>query len=470
MDDRRSAPARPSGRGRHTDVVVVGAGHSGLAMSALLAGRGIDHVVLERGEAGHAWRTERWDSLRLLTPNWMCRLPGMAYDGDDPHGYMGAAQVAALVARYAAELHAPVHPCTTVRRVSARGNGYQVHTDQGDWHCRVVVLASGACRRAWIPPIADRVPASVQQCSVHAYRRPTDLAPGAVLVVGASASGLQLAQELRASGRRVLLACGEHVRMPRRYRGHDVQWWLLASGVLDQRIDQVDDPVRARALPSPQLSGGHPPATLDLNAVQRQGVELCGRLVGVAGTRAQFAGALAHVCALADLKMNRMLGGFDAWAADAGIDGELVPVERFAATQLPMRPRLQVQLGDEIRSIVWATGYRADFDWLDLPVFDRRGALRHDRGVVDAPGLYVLGLPFMRRRKSSFIHGAEDDARELLQHLLAHLDHRTGTEAHNAAASAAAQADHAVTARATGVRPGPSPMRAGALVDRWRWG
>lgn len=404
------------------DVVIVGGGHCGLATSHALTQRAVDHLVIERGEVGHAWRTERWDSLRLLTPNWMCRLPGQAYDGADPDGFMGATDVAAFLARYADRVRAPVLAHTTVQRVSPAESGYLVRTDRGDFRCRAVVLASGACSRPAVPKLADDVPDSVAQWTTRDYRRPAQLAPGGVLVVGASATGLQLALEIQRSGRPVLLASGEHVRMPRLYRGRDVQWWLLASGVLDQRIEAMDDPQRARRLPSPQLVGSDARETLDLNAVQRHGVEVCGRLAGVRGSRALFSGSLRNVCALADLKMNRMLDGFDAWAAAQGPDAEVGAPQRFEPTAVAATPRLGAELGSEIRSIVWATGYRPDFGWLDLPVFDRRGELRHDRGIVEAPGLYVLGLPFLRRRKSSFIHGAADDVGEIAAHLFDHLD------------------------------------------------
>lgn len=443
--DSPAAPD-PSSRGRRTpsprrtDVVVVGAGHSGLAMSAALGRRAIDHVVLERGVVAQAWRSERWDSLRLLTPNWMCRLPGLAYAGSDLDGYLHAPQLADFIAGYARQLRAPVRTHTSVLRVLPAGDGYRVVTDQGDWVCRALVIASGACRHACVPPVAAAVPAAIAQWTALSYRRPSDLDPGGVLVVGASATGVQLADEIGRSGRRVLLACGEHVRMPRLYRGRDVQWWLLASGVLDQRIEQADDPARARRLPSPQLVGSDGRETLDLNALRRRGVELCGRLAGVQGHRVLFSGSLRNVCALADLKMNRMLDGFDAWAAATGVDAEVGPVERYDDTVTQAPARLWAGLGDEVRSIVWATGYRPGHEWLGLPVFDRRGELRHDRGIVDAPGVYVLGLPFMRRRKSSFIHGAEDDVREIALHLGGHLDRvaRPTKPAHNAPAVEAA--------------------------------
>jgi putative flavoprotein involved in K+ transport len=403
------------------DVVVIGAGHSGLAMGHELGRRGIDHVLLERGEVAQSWRTQRWDSLRLLTPNWMTRLPGCRYQGDDPDGYMSAAEVAGFIASYADRLAAPLHTHTTVTAVVPDDGGYRVATDRGDWRCRVVVLASGAFGRPVVPRLAAAVPGGVEQMSAASYRNPAQLASGGVLVVGASATGVQLAQEIQRSGRPVTLAVGEHVRLPRVYRGRDIQWWMLASGVLDQRIEDADEPDRARRVPSPQLAGTPGRATLDLNALRAEGVELVGRLAGIRDGRAQFSGSLRNVCALADLKMDRLLGTLDAWAHRSGLDGMAPEAQRFAPTDVGASPRLGLAFGADVRTVIWATGYRPDHAWLQLPVFGHDGSLRHDRGVV-APGLYALGLPYLRRRKSSFIHGAEDDVRELAVHLAAHLE------------------------------------------------
>jgi putative flavoprotein involved in K+ transport len=404
------------------DVVVIGAGHSGLAMSHALSSRSIEHVVLERGEVANSWRTERWDSLRLLTPNWMSRLPGYRYEGDDPDGYMGVHEVVDFVEGYAATIAAPVVTGMAVTRVAAAADGYCVTTEHGEWRCRAVVLATGAFNVPVVPRVAEGLPAGVAQLTAQAYRNPGDIEEGGVLVVGASATGLQLAQEIHRSGRPVTLAVGEHVRMPRTYRGRDVQWWMLASGVLDQCIEDADDPTRARRVPSPQLVGTPERATLDLNVLREQGVGIVGRLAGVRDGRAQFSGSLRNICALADLKMNRLLALFDEWAARCGIDAETGPAERFAPTELDAVPLLGLNLGRDVRTVVWATGFRPDYTWLDVPVIDRRGLLRHDGGVVDAPGLYALGLPFLRRRKSSFIHGAEDDVRDLCAHLAQYLD------------------------------------------------
>lgn len=415
-----AGPAEHSPGGT-VDVVVIGAGHSGLAMSHLLGQAGIDHVVLERGEVASAWRTERWDSLRLLTPNWMTRLPGYAYRGDDPDGYMNAGEVADFISAYAAYTSAPVVTGTAVTGVAADRDGYRVSTTRGDWLCRAVVLASGAFSKPLVPRVAEDVPADVEQFTAQTYRNPEQLAAGGVLVVGGSATGLQLAQEIQQSGRLVTLAVGEHVRMPRVYRGRDIQWWMHVSGLLDQRIEDADDPRRARRVPSPQLVGTPERATLDLNGLRGQGVEIVGRLAGIRDGKAQFSGSLRNVCALADLKMNRLLAAIDEWVENNGLAATVGPAERYAATDVGASPRLGLVIANDVRTVVWATGFRPDYSWLNVPVFDRKGELKHDRGVVDAPGLYVLGLPFLRRRKSSFMHGAEDDVRELGAHLAAYL-------------------------------------------------
>ena len=242
-------------------------------------------------------------------------------------------------------------------------------------------------------------------------------------MVGASASGVQLADELHRSGRPVTLAVGEHVRMPRTYRGRDILWWLDASGLLDQRYDEVDDLVRARNVPSMQLVGS-PGRTVDLNALSSAGVRLAGRLAGIQDGVAQFSGSLPNVCALADLKLGRLLNTIDAWAGAAG--------ERFAPTVVRAAPLgLDLRSG-EISTIVWATGYRPDLSWLDVPVLDRRGRVVHDGGVTACPGLYLIGMPFLRRRKSSLIDGAADDAAELTTHLAGHLDALAGRRERNA--------------------------------------
>jgi len=386
-------------------------------MSRCLSERSIDHVVLERGEVANSWRRERWDSLRLLTPNSQARLPGYAYEGGDRDGFMGVADVVAFVSRYAAVCGAPVRTHTTVTSVRPVDGGYAVVTDSGELRCRTLVIASGACNAAQVPALREAIPRHITCVTALEYRNPSQLPEGGVLVVGASATGVQLADEIRRSGRRVVLAVGEHVRLPRVYRGRDVLWWMEVSGVWNQRYDEIEDLTRARRLPSPQLVGTPERITLDLNALSGSGVEIAGRLAAVRDGRALFSGGLRNACALADLKMTRLLDLFDAWASDAGLDSEVDSPCRFEPTRVPEPPRLELDLGREIASIVWATGFRPDYSWLHVPVLDRKGYLRHDGGVVDAPGMYAIGLPVLRRRKSSFIVGAEDDARELTAHL-----------------------------------------------------
>jgi putative flavoprotein involved in K+ transport len=369
----------------------------------------------------NSWRHERWDSLRLLTPNWQSRLPGHRYAGPEPDGYMTMGEVTEFIERFAAVVRAPVRTGTAVTSVRRAADGYHVTTSRGEIECRAVVIASGACNQPTVPPIADGVPPSVEQLTTFDYRDPAKLPDGAVLVVGASATGVQLAAELRRSGRPVILSVGEHVRMPRTYRGLDVLWWMDRTGVWDERYDEVDDLTRARRLPSPQLVGTTERTTLDLNALAATGVELVGRWAAVRDGRALFSGGLRNQFSLADLKMERLLDTFDEWARTNGRDDEVDPPERFAPTHVPASPRLQLDLrSGEIRTIVWATGYRPDYAWLDVPVVDAKGNLRHEGGVVDS-GLYALGLPVLRRRKSTFLHGLEDEAREVVGHLTGYL-------------------------------------------------
>jgi len=399
--------------------VVIGAGHCGLATSRILAEHEIDHVVLERGDVANSWRHERWDSLRLLTPNWLLRLPGQHYDGPDPDGYMGAAEVAQFIERYAADSPVPIRTRTAVTAVRRCDTGFEVTTTAGTIRSRSVVLASGAGNIPRVPELAAVVPPSVAQLTPFAYREPACLPGGGVLVVGASATGVQLAAELARSGRPVTLSVGEHVRLPRSYRGRDVLWWMDASGVWNQRYDQIEELQRARRLPSPQLVGTPQHVTLDVNVLRAAGVEIVGRLAAIRDGQALFSGGLAHLFALADLKMERLLDTFDAWLRDSGTPVSVGPIERFEPTRAPQVPRLTMDLrSGEIASIVWATGYRPDYRWLGLPVLDRKGEVMHEGGVVrSVPGLYVIGLPVLRRRKSTFIHGAEDDARDLVADL-----------------------------------------------------
>ena len=398
---------------RHIHTLIIGAGQAGLAMSRCLSGHAISHVVLERGEIANSWRTERWDSLKLLTPNWQSRLPGHSYSGDDPDGFMDMDEVAGFLDTYAQESSAPIETRTQVVSVSSDGAGYRVATDRGEWICKNLILATGACNLASIPACAGALPAGIDQLTPLDYRNPRQLRPGGVLVVGASATGVQLASEIRNAGHDVVLAAGEHIRVPRHYRGRDIQWWMDRTGIHAMTIDEVDDIDRARRLPSLQLVGSHDRQFMDLNTLQAQGIELVGRLAAIRDGTALFSGSLANHCALSDLKMNRLLKQIDDW-----IGAEGLPAERFGRTISPQHPRLSLSLRDgRIRTVIWATGYRPDYSWLELPVFDRKGRLMHQQGRI-APGLYVLGLPFMRRRNSALIDGVGADAQHICQSLI----------------------------------------------------
>jgi putative flavoprotein involved in K+ transport len=275
-----------------------------------------------------------------------------------------------------------------------------------------------------VPAIAGQMPSAVAMQTPLTYRSPADLDERGVLVVGASATGIQLADEIRRSGRPVTIAVGEHVRLPRRYRGRDIFWWMDAAGILDERYDAVDDLVRARHVPSPQLVGGGDGGSLDLNALADRGVRIVGRLTGFAGGVVQLSGSLPNTCTLADLKMNRLLDTFDTWERTNRVDVDRP--HRFEPTRVPPKPALEIDLdADDVGTIIWATGYRPDYRWLDVPVLDRKGRIRHDGGVVtDAPGMYLLGANLLRRRRSSYISGIGTDTDELADHLTARLGER----------------------------------------------
>jgi putative flavoprotein involved in K+ transport len=402
-----------------TTAVVVGAGHAGLAMSRRLTERSIDHIVLERGEVANSWRTQRWPSLRLLTPNWQTRLPGQHYAGDDPDGFMPVAEIVATLTRYARLISAPVRAGTTVHTVRAVPQGFEILANGDVLRTRALVLATGACTLPAIPGVADAVPASITTLTPLTYRDPGRLPAGGVLVVGASATGVQLAAEIHRSGRPVTVAVGEHVRLPPTYRGRDIFWWMQATGVLAERYDEIDDLTRARHLPSPQLIGTAERTTTDLNTLAAQGVRIVGRLGRVTDGVAQFSGSLANTCALADLKMNRFLNRADEWATTSDLDDELPPPHRFEPTHVDPRAPLQLDLtSGETTTVLWATGFRPDHSWLGIPVRDRTGRIRHDGGVVaGASGLYLLGMPVLRTRASTYIHGAGMDSEALAGHL-----------------------------------------------------
>lgn len=393
-------------------------------MSRCLTDRSIDHVVIERGRVAERWRSERWKTLRLLTPNWQSRLPGWHYRGNDPDGYFTMPELVSHLVSYADSFEAPVHQHTTVLSVRhANGGGYRVVTDQGAWSAANVVVATGACDTPNVPAVATGLPAAVRQITPNRYRGPDEVEPGGVLVVGAAATGVQIACELRRAGRDVVLAAGKHTRVPRRYRGRDIYWWLDRLGITTRPIESMHNPRRAPHEPSLQLVGDPRGRTLDLARLAGMGVRLAGRMTRVAGHRVEFADDLATSCADADARMHRLLDRIDVDAAATGLDGELEPADRphnftpCGLTSLDLH-----RAG--ITNVVWATGYRRTYPWLHVPVLDRDGEIRHRGGLTDAPGLSVIGLPFQRRRNSAFLDGVGDDAEVLAEHLARGLDER----------------------------------------------
>jgi putative flavoprotein involved in K+ transport len=403
-----------------TDTVIIGAGQAGLAMSRCLTDQGRDHVVLERNRVADRWRNERWDSLRLLTPNWMTRLPGWSYTGPDPDGYMTSSAFAELLDRYALTFDAPVREDTTVEAVDPAEDGYVVRTDQDRWAAANVVVATGWCDRPLVPDAAVDLSPSIVQVTPTSYRNPDLLPDGGVLVVGASASGVQLADELRRSGRQVVLSVGRHSRLPRGYRGMDIWWWLDRLGVLDKTIDEMPDPVSARREPSLQLVGRPSGENLDLGTLEAVGVQLVGRLTHVDGVRVAFADDLPRTAAAADTRMRRVLAAVDRHVADNGLAAEVLDPERIA----PVAPHAAFDALDlraaGITTVLWATGFRRHYPWLHVPVLDASGEIRQRLGRTPAAGLYVLGQRFQHRRNSSFIDGVGRDARAVATHIARH--------------------------------------------------
>jgi len=415
---RAPRPARTT-----TGTVVIGAGQAGLAVSRCLTDRGHDHLVLDRGRVAERWQSERWDSLRLLTPNWMTRLPGFRYDGPDTDGFMTAVETARFFQRYAASFDAPVRDQTEVVDVRPDGDRFVVVTSGGVVTARNVVVATGWCDRPAVPDTAAHLSRRIHQLTPDRYRNPEQMPAGGVLVVGASTTGVQLAHELRLAGRRVVVAVGSHQRMPRRYRGMDSFWWLDRLGVFDRTVDDVADVWAARTEPALQLVGRPDHLTLDLPTLQAMGVELVGRFRGADGTRAHFAPDLAATTAAADERLAHLLARIDAAVERDHLGAELLPAEPIAAVRCGDEPDSLDLAAEGISTVVWATGYRRNYSWLRLPVLDERGEIRQHRGVTPLPGAYVLGQRFQHFRNSNFIDGVGRDAEYVARHIVERAAH-----------------------------------------------
>jgi len=416
-------------RTRKTNTLVIGAGQAGLTLSRELNRRGVAHVVLERGRIGERWISERWESLCLLTPNWLNRLPG----GEahvDAEGFLHSRDLVDYLRAYALSIGTSVHESVDVLAVERSRGGFHVQTDSGDWHARNVVVATGDSDIVNRPSLAMAAPGWLVQVDANRYRSPDRIPAGGVLVVGAGASGQQIAGELRRAGRRVVIATGTHARMVRRYRGKDIWHWLDRLGELERTIDDVPDAEGARRAISFALSGRNGGEELDLGRLDALGVTVSGRLEGWDGATARFSDNVEIDVADSDLRLHRTLDQIDEYVAahpeedSAGPGGEAVP-----PVALPAAPNSLDLASERFSTVIWATGYRRAYPWLHAPVLSSAGEIEHRYGVTAVRGLYVLGLRFQRRRTSHFIGGVGADAAFLADHLTTCDQHHPTTAA-----------------------------------------
>jgi putative flavoprotein involved in K+ transport len=402
------------------EVAVIGAGQAGLAASRHLTEQGRDHVLLERaGQVGERWRTDRWDSLTLVSPNWSLRLPGFSYAGDDPDGFLSRAGVVDYLEDYAASFGPPVRFGTEVTSVTAQpaGTGFLVSTDAGRIAADTVIVATGPYHSPALPAAAARLPAGVRQLHSATYRNPGELPPGAVLVVGTGQSGAQIAEELYLSGREVFLSVGSSGRAPRRYRGRDIIWWLLTVGFFDETFEEAHEP-KSREGGIPHLSGKDGGHSLNLHRFARDGVRLLGGVRGAAGGTLRLAGDLYKNLAKADGFAAFAAEAIDSFIAQTGLDAPPDEDESPLRDGFATESVLELDLAAAgITSVVWATGYRYDFGPIRFDVFDQHGYPVQRQGVTAVPGLYFLGLQWMHTRKSATFWGVGEDAEHIVGHI-----------------------------------------------------
>ncbi|MFI5325409.1 MAG: NAD(P)-binding domain-containing protein [Candidatus Rokuibacteriota bacterium] len=401
-----------------SETVIVGGGHAGLALSYHLGRLGRPHVILERGRVAERWRSERWDSLMFQFPNWSLRLPGQEYQGDRPDGFATREEVIAFIERYRELVDAPVRTGVRVERVRPMDGGFRLETTEGAIDAANVVVATGPYQEPILPAVRHALPSTIFQVHASGYRNPAQLPAGAVLVVGSGASGCQIVEDLLAAGRTVYFSVGRHRRYPRRYRGHDMFWWMERIGALDQTLDERPD---ARERPNPLVTGVGGGHEIDLRDYAAAGVTLLGHLQAVTGLRLHLADDLEALVAAGDESVGVFTRAVDAYIARSGLaaPAEVPPPigSRRVAPPVPIR---ELDLaGSGIMSVVWATGFRRDFGWIDAPVFDDRGEPIHRRGVTGCAGLYFLGLPWLHKLKSSVLCGVGDDAAHLADHIVA---------------------------------------------------
>ena len=411
------------------ETVIVGGGHAGLALGYHLGRLGRPHVILERGRVAERWRSERWDSLMFQFPNWSLRLPGQEYGGDDPDGFASRAEVIAFIERYREAIDAPVRTGVRVDRVAPIDGGLRLETTEGPIEAAHVVIATGPYQEPILPAVRHALPPSLVQVHASGYRNPARLPAGAVLVVGSGASGCQIVEDLLAAGRTVYLSVGRHRRYPRRYRGHDMFWWMERIGALDQTLEERPE---ARERPNPLVTGVGGGHEIDLRDYAAAGVTLLGHLRDVTGSRLHLADDLEALLATGDESVGVFTRAVDAYIGRSGLTapaeappppGSLQVGSLRAAPRAPIRELDLAASG--ITSVVWATGFRREFGWIDAPVLDEQGEPVHRRGVTGCAGLYFLGLPWLHKLKSSVLCGVGDDAAHLADHIAAGATTRT---------------------------------------------
>lgn len=396
------------------EAIVIGGGHAGLAMSRCLDRCDISRIVLERGRIAERWRSERWDSLRLLTPNWHTRMPDWCYQGEDPNGYMSVPELISFLEDYAQSFNAPMHTGVAVESVKRNLDGFEVRSGSQVWQVRAVIIATGHCDVPFVPDVATNLSSNVTQLSSSQYRNPGQLPAGGVLVVGTGASGSQIAEELVDSGRSVMLSVGRHRRLPRCYRGRDILWWVDKMGIFCEPAD----PSTSRSFPTPQLVGSDEGRSLDLGILQTLGVKLVGRVTTIEGVRVRFDSNLEQTVQQAEEEMREFLTRIDSYAEIHNLGDNAELPEPVIPEPSPDKINLW-KAG--IRTLVWAVGYRRAYPWLQLDLLDSHGELRHRDGVTQEPGMYVIGLRRQRWNNSNFIDGVGDDALFLADHLTRHL-------------------------------------------------
>jgi putative flavoprotein involved in K+ transport len=409
-------PQRTGGLPPRVPVAIVGGGQAGLSISWHLVQQGIEHVVLERETIAHEWADARWDTFCLVTPNWQCQLPGWPYRGDDPEGFMLRDEIVEYVRDYAASFAPPVHEGVAVTSLApAADGGYLLTTSAGEVAAEQVVLAVGGYHLPVVPPYATALPVGLTQLHSQQYRNPEQLPDGDVLVVGTGQSGAQIAEDLHLAGRRVHLAVGSAPRIARRYRGRDVVAWLHDMGHYDMPVEQHRDGEAARMGTNHYVTGRDGGHDIDLRQFALEGMQLYGSLTGVAEGRLTFAPNLTEHLDAADRVSENAKDLIDAHIERAGIDAPVEP--RYIPVWAPSSDPTSLDVG-AIGSVVWAIGFRADWSWVKVPVFDGAGYPTHSRGVTAAPGLYVLGLPWLHTWGSGRFSGIARDAEHIAERIV----------------------------------------------------